>query len=245
VRADRESGPWAASNTTRARCGHRGARTSNQMLRRMLPTAERTVTPDWQPKEEENIDKGGAIIERPLGFEGFVENFDGRIDCDHLSGLLTRHHDRWPRWVPRSSPKQSGGLEGRDTKRVLWIVGSTDRHLIQLLHPGTLARLRRCAANAGPATHVIVTHAARAIPLLNHVRSPLAVRPPEARRDRVRQSRVGPSRRFSGRSSSLSAYSTWRSMSAVIVSFQRRIRLRRSVGRRTRMTGAPSARAAR
>jgi hypothetical protein len=29
-----------------------GARTSNQMLRRMLPTAERTVTPERQQKEE-------------------------------------------------------------------------------------------------------------------------------------------------------------------------------------------------
>jgi hypothetical protein len=51
VRADRVSGPWAA-DIMRARCGHCGARTSNQMLRRKLPTAERTVTPERQQKEE-------------------------------------------------------------------------------------------------------------------------------------------------------------------------------------------------
>jgi hypothetical protein len=49
-------------------------------------------------------------------------------------------HDRWPRWGPRSSPKQTSDLEGRDTGRVLRIVGSTDRHLIQLFHPGINAR---------------------------------------------------------------------------------------------------------
>jgi hypothetical protein len=54
VRADRDSGPWAAWNIMRARCGHCGARTSNQMLRRMLSTAERTMTPVRQQKDERN-----------------------------------------------------------------------------------------------------------------------------------------------------------------------------------------------
>src|SRR5208337_108016 len=49
-------------------------------------------------------------------------------------------HDRWPRWIPRSSPKQVYGLGSRCDRRVLWIVGSTDRHLIQLCHPGVNAR---------------------------------------------------------------------------------------------------------
>ncbi len=44
------------------------------------------------------------------------------------------------------------------------------------------------------ATRVIVTHAVWAIPLRNHVRSPLAARPPEARRDRVQQSLARPRR---------------------------------------------------
>jgi hypothetical protein len=69
------------------------------------------------------------------------QNRDGYvIDCGHVFGLLTRHHDRRPRWDPRSSPKQTCGFESRDVKRVLWIVGSTDRHLIQLFHLSTNAR---------------------------------------------------------------------------------------------------------
>jgi hypothetical protein len=51
VRADRVSGPWAA-DIMRARCGHCGARTSNQMLRRRFSTAERTMTPVRQQEEE-------------------------------------------------------------------------------------------------------------------------------------------------------------------------------------------------
>ena len=50
---------------------------------------------------------------RPLGCKSFEENSDGRVDCDHVSGLLTRHHVRWPRWGPRSSPKQFCGFESR------------------------------------------------------------------------------------------------------------------------------------
>jgi len=80
---------------------------------------------------------------RPLGCKSFDENSDGRIDCEHVSGLSTRHHVRWPRWSPRSSPKQFCDLESRHANRVLWIIGSTDRHLIQLFHPGINARLRR------------------------------------------------------------------------------------------------------
>src|SRR5271166_6806131 len=48
---------------------------------------------------------------RPLGFKSFEENSDRWVDCDHVFGLLTRHHDRWPRWNPRSGPKQSNDLE--------------------------------------------------------------------------------------------------------------------------------------
>ncbi len=76
---------------------------------------------------------------RPLRCKSFEENSDGRVDCEHVSGLLTRHHVRWPRWGPRSSPKQFCGFESRHANRVLWIIGSTDRHLIQLLHLGNNA----------------------------------------------------------------------------------------------------------
>jgi hypothetical protein len=72
-----------------------------------------------------------------------------------------------------SSPKQFCGFESRHANRVLWIIGSTDRHLVELFHPGINARFRRTPA---PATRVIVTHPAWAISLLNHVRSPVAVR---------------------------------------------------------------------
>src|SRR3954466_4988047 len=88
--------------------------------------------------------------------------------------LSTRRHVRWPRWGPRSSPKQRSDLAGRDTERVLWIVGSTDRHLIQLFHPGTNARFRRrtvttaspCRASSwpiasGPSRCSITAEAAR------------------------------------------------------------------------------------
>ncbi len=47
-----------------------------------------------------------AMCGRPLGCKRENEKPDGRVDCDHVSGLLTRRHDRWPRWGPRSSPKQ-------------------------------------------------------------------------------------------------------------------------------------------
>jgi hypothetical protein len=72
---------------------------------------------------------------RPRGFKSFEENSDGRIDCDHVSGLMTRRHDRWPRWNPRSGPKQSSGLRSHWFPRAFRIVDSTDRHLCQLLHP--------------------------------------------------------------------------------------------------------------
>jgi hypothetical protein len=65
----------------------------------------------------------------------------------------TRLDDRWPRWYPRSRPKHIGGFESRCTKRVLWIVGSTDRHLIQLFHPGIDAWFQLPSADAGRPPH--------------------------------------------------------------------------------------------
>ena len=47
-----------------------------------------------------------AMCGRPLGCKRKNEKSDARVDCDHVSGLLTRRHDRWPRWGSRSSPKQ-------------------------------------------------------------------------------------------------------------------------------------------
>ena len=57
----------------RARCGHCSACASNQMLRRTLPTAERTVTPVRQTKRKQAaIDKGDAIRERLQVGNAFV-----------------------------------------------------------------------------------------------------------------------------------------------------------------------------
>jgi hypothetical protein len=44
-------------------------------------------------------------------------------------------HDRWPRWDPRSSPKQSSGFESHWFQRVLRIVGSTDTSSLSALTP--------------------------------------------------------------------------------------------------------------
>jgi hypothetical protein len=77
-----------------------------------------------------------------------MKNLTGGSIAIMCPAFLTRHHDRWPRWVPRSNPKQTCGFESRDVKRVLWIVGSTDCHLIQLFHPGTDARFWWSPADA-------------------------------------------------------------------------------------------------
>jgi len=54
----------------------------------------------------------------------------------YVFGLLTLHNDRWPRWGSRSGPKQSSNLKSHWFQRDLRIVGSTDRHLSQIFHPG-------------------------------------------------------------------------------------------------------------
>ena len=65
MQAAAQEGLGPHNGTMRARCGHCSACASNQMLRRILPTAERTVTPVRQQKKQEAIDKGDAIRERP------------------------------------------------------------------------------------------------------------------------------------------------------------------------------------
>jgi hypothetical protein len=77
---------------------------------------------------------------RPRGFKNFEENFDGStaIMCPALS---TRRHGRWPRWRSRSGPQQSSGLKSHWFQRALRIVGSTDRHLSEIFHPGIHAWL--------------------------------------------------------------------------------------------------------
>jgi hypothetical protein len=62
-----------------------------------------------------------------------------RIESSHVSGLLARLFGRWPRWVSRSGPQQRGGFASHCMGRVFRIVGSTDRHLTQLLPPASRA----------------------------------------------------------------------------------------------------------
>jgi hypothetical protein len=72
----------------------------------------------------------GACVDGPPDARGKMRIPTGRSIAIMCPAFSTRRHDRWPRWYPRSKPKHFGGFESRCTKRVLWIVGSTDCHLI-------------------------------------------------------------------------------------------------------------------
>jgi hypothetical protein len=69
-------------------------------------------------------------VDGPLNARVLCENVLIWCESGRVSGLLARHRGRWPRWVPRSTPKRACDLEGRHPTRVLWIVGSTDQHLL-------------------------------------------------------------------------------------------------------------------
>jgi|NGEPerStandDraft_6_1074524.scaffolds.fasta_scaffold324441_2 hypothetical protein len=47
-----------------------------------------------------------SMCGRPLGCKNEIGKSDGQVDCGHVSGLLTRRHDRWPGWGAQSSLKQ-------------------------------------------------------------------------------------------------------------------------------------------
>jgi hypothetical protein len=83
---------------------------------------------------------------------------------------VTRCYDRWPRWVPRSSPKQHVDLEGRRYYRVLWILGSSDRHLGELSHPAATRR-----SEGGSARRVVTQAATWVIRSPGHSRSRAAI----------------------------------------------------------------------
>ena len=73
---------WVAverRHCTSARCGHCSACASDQMLRRNIPTAERTVTRGGNKA----IDKGDAIRERPRGkhFLAFRTIWSAAVIC--------------------------------------------------------------------------------------------------------------------------------------------------------------------
>jgi len=57
-----------------------------------------------------------SCVDGPFGFKSGSEILTSGSIALMCPALLTRHHDRWPRWVPRSSPKQARGPEeGRDS----------------------------------------------------------------------------------------------------------------------------------
>ena len=117
-----------------------------------------TVTGGKRPERERggpffNVNTLISMCGRPLGCKRKMRSLTGGSIAIMCPALSTRHHVRWPRWVPRSSPKQSRGLESHGDQRVLWIVGSTDRHLIQLFHPGIDAWFELPPADAGRPPH--------------------------------------------------------------------------------------------
>jgi len=79
----------------------------------------------------------GACVDGRSDARGKVRILTGGSTAIMCPAFATRHHDRWPRWYPRSSPKHFGDFESQCTKRVLWIIGSTDRHLVLLFTPAS------------------------------------------------------------------------------------------------------------
>jgi hypothetical protein len=110
---------------------------------------------------------------RPLGCKSFVENFDGRIDCEHVSGLSTRHHVRWPRWDPRSSPKQFCGFESLHANRVLWISVRPIVISISSFIPASTRAYGDDQQMPTPVTRVIATHAVMGHPAAQSRPKPL------------------------------------------------------------------------
>src|SRR5277367_4797770 len=56
---------------------------------------------------------------RPLGFKSKPENPDGWVDCDHVFGLSTRHHDRWPMCGRPGKVKGENSKIGDGSKAVM------------------------------------------------------------------------------------------------------------------------------
>ena len=81
----------------------------------------------------------GSCVDGPRGSRG------RRFDCGHVSGLVTRHHGRWPRWVPQMTSKQYISIALPASRaRFLSFVGSTDHHPL----PTRLNPWHQCGAQA-------------------------------------------------------------------------------------------------
>ena len=126
---------------------------------------------------------------RPLGCKRKSEKSDGRVDCDHVSGLCDA--------APCPLAQMGSAIQPQTTTRLRkpWHgTGSLDRRFDRSSSHSALSprHQRTRAAFTGryrqAAARVIVAHAVWAILLFNHGRSLVAVRSPEAQRDRIRQS---------------------------------------------------------
>src|SRR4029077_2395038 len=82
-------------NATQARCGHCSACASDQMLRRIRPTAERTVTPVRHTSKRAPVDKRDAIRERLRVGKGYL-NVAALVGAAMCSACWCGSHDRWP-----------------------------------------------------------------------------------------------------------------------------------------------------
>jgi len=80
---------------------------------------------------------------RPLGFKSFDENSDAWVDCDHVSGLSTRRMTAGPDGIRDPVPNNQAASKATGPSGFFGSSVRPIRHLFQLSHPGTDARLRR------------------------------------------------------------------------------------------------------
>jgi hypothetical protein len=96
-----------------ARCGHCSTCASDQMLRRIIPTAKRTVT---RGSNKKTIDKGDAIRERPPPRKVIWAVLRSDRLRPYVRPVFALAHERWPRWFPRcefQTPKRPLAASGK------------------------------------------------------------------------------------------------------------------------------------
>ena len=118
--------------------------------RRCLPAVELLARhqPDPGRKMPRRFELRRVVCGRPCWCKGGEMRKSCRCGCGRVSGLCIAARGRWPRWVPRSTPKRKSDLSGHHPTRVVWIVGPTDQHLFpRALHPPQTSS--QAAAGAG------------------------------------------------------------------------------------------------
>src|SRR5258707_255975 len=70
-----------------------------------------------------------ACVDGPVGARGLGKRNSDAVRLRSCVRPVVAAHGRWPRWVPRSTPKRMRDLAGRHPTRVMWILGPTDQHL--------------------------------------------------------------------------------------------------------------------